>query len=159
LTIPKKRFKIYLETKLRMMIKTILLLLLLCFGASLFAQKFPIDILPDSTLTIKAVNDTLWVLKNSQLRKAIIAGKKLEIEEQISIELRKKILLMEEKDRVKDSLVSDVKKDRDYYIKNWNTCKTDVDLLIKQHQRQKLFTRLSLAGIVVAFVAGLFIGK
>jgi len=78
----------------------------------------------------------LWILKDSQLKKAILSAKKLSLEEEISGELKRKITFLEENNKVKDSLVVDLKKDRDYYINNWKTCTSDVDLLLKKNHRQ-----------------------
>jgi len=124
---------------------------------SVFAQKYPEVILPQNKKIIENQKDTLWVLKNRQLKKAIIAAKKLKVEEQITFELRKKISLINDKDLVKDSLIIDLKKDRDFYKNNWETCSKDIDRLIKINKRQKLFTRLSFGGIVLAFIAGILI--
>lgn len=141
------------------MLKNILLFVLSILSYCTFAQDYPELIMPFSSKSIESGSDTLWVLRDSQLKKAIISAKKLEIEEDISSELRKKVALMEQKDVVKDSLIADLKNDRDYYIKNWKTCNSDIDLLLIKQKRQKLFTRLSFAGIAVAFVAGILIGK
>ena len=124
---------------------------------SAFAQKYPEVILPGNKKVIENQNDTLWILKDSQLKKAIIAAKKLKVEEQISFELRRKISLMDEKDLVKDSLVIDLNKDRDFYKANWETCSKDIDILIKKNRRQRLYTKLSLGGVVLAFIAGILI--
>jgi hypothetical protein len=141
------------------MLKNILLFVLSILSYCTFAQDYPELIMPFSSKSIESGSDTLWILRDSQLKKAIISAKKLEIEEDISSELRKKVALMEQKDVVKDSLIADLKNDRDYYIKNWKTCNSDIDLLLIKQKRQKLFTRLSFAGIAVAFVAGILIGK
>ncbi len=141
------------------MLKYLLIFIFLITGLSLFSQTYPEVILPGSIKTIDPGSDTLWILKDSQIKKALISAKKLQVEEEISNELRKKISLMQEKDLVKDSLIIDYKKDRDYYVNNWKDCTNDVDLLIKKQKKQKLYTRLSLAGIVVALIAGILIGK
>ncbi len=120
-------------------------------------KGYPIAILPGNKIIVKPIKDTLWVMKDSQLRRAIAIGKKYKIcEEQNSI-LNKKISLMNQRGTEKDSLVSVLKKDRDFYMTNWKTCNEDIKILGKKVKRQKLFTRLSLAGIVVAFVAGILI--
>lgn len=141
------------------MYKIISLFVLCLSGILVSAQNYPIEIMPGETKSVESGSDTLWILKNSQLKKAIVAAKKLKIEEEISLELKNKIKLMQEKETVKDSLIVDLKKDRDYYIKNYKVCTGDVDLLIKKCKRQKLLTRLSLGGAVVAFVAGFLIAK
>jgi len=141
------------------MLKSFLTLIIFLYGFSLFSQKYPEVVLPGESKTVQPIADTLWILKDSQLKKAIISAKKLQIEEEISADLRKKVELMQEKDLVKDSLVIDYKKDRDYYMNNWKNCTNDVELLIKKQKRQKLYTRLSLVGVVIAFIAGILIGK
>jgi len=141
------------------MLKKILFISFLIANFSAIAQIYPIEIRPGETKTIESGNDTLWILKDSQVKKAIMAAKKLKVEEEISIELRKKVSLIEEKDLIKDSLIIDLKKDRDFYMRNWKDCTNDVDLLITKCRRQKLYTRLSLGGIAVAFIAGFLIAK
>ncbi|MBN1251796.1 MAG: hypothetical protein JXR51_01090 [Bacteroidales bacterium] len=143
-----------------MLNKTIYYIIIILFVSnnfSVFAQTYPEVILPGTEKIIQNETDTLWVLKDSQLKKAIIAAKQLIIEEQINDELKKKISLMTDKDLVKDSLVVDLKKDRDFYENNWKTCSKDIDILIRKNQRQILFTRLSLGGVVLAFIAGILI--
>jgi len=141
------------------MLKTLLIFVFIIYGFSVFSQSYPEVILPGEIKTIETGSDTLWILKDSQLKKAIISAKKLQIEEEISTELKKKIDLLKEKDLVKDSLIVDYKKDRDFYMNNWKNCTNDVDLLIKKQKKQKLYTRLSLAGVIIAFIAGILIGK
>jgi hypothetical protein len=140
--------------------KTLCTIVLFVFSTiCLKSQNYPEVILPFSNKTIMSENDTLWVLKESQLKNALLSAKKLAIEEEINRELKKKVSLLEVQNTVNDSLVMDLKKDRDFYIAYWNTCKDDIDLLLRKHQRQKFFLRLSFAGIAVAFVAGFLIGR
>ncbi len=141
------------------MLKRILIAVFLITSISASAQLYPIEIRPRETKTIESGADTLWILKDSQVKKAILAAKKLQIEEEINKELKKKISLIEEKDLIKDSIIIDLKKDRDFYMKNWKDCTNDVDLLITKCRRQKMYTRLSMAGIAVAFIAGFLIAK
>jgi Flp pilus assembly protein TadB len=102
-------------------------------------------------------DDTLWVMKNSQLQNAIIKAKKLEVcEEEIS-EYKNQISLHKQKDAEQDSLIKILTKDRDYYMNTWNICEQDIQKLGRMQKRQKLYTKLALAGIPVAFVIGLFI--
>ncbi len=141
------------------MLKSLFIFIVLLQGISINAQTYPEVIMPGKTKSVESGNDTLWILKDSQLKKAIVSAKKLQLEEEISIELKKKIALMQEKDLVKDSLIVNYKTDRDFYVNNWKDCTNDIELLLKKQKKQKLYTRLSLAGVVVAFVAGILIGK
>ncbi len=132
----------------------------LCSIVFVHAQtKYPVAILPKSTKTFSPQKDTLWVLKHSQLKRAITDSKRLKFELEISKELKNKISLMKQQSFTKDSLVLDLTEDRDYYMNNWHDCKNDVKKLIAKNKRQRLFTRLSLGGIVVAFIAGFLIGR
>jgi len=121
------------------------------------AQKYPIVVMPGEQKLVQPKNDTIWLLNDRQLRKAIIAAKKLKIEEEINAELHKKVSLLESKDLVKDSLVLDLKADRNFYKDKWDVCSQDVDILIQKNKRQKNFTRISLAGVVAAFIVGILI--
>ncbi len=138
-------------------LNTILLFLLLSFSYIAHAQKYPVVVLPGEQKVLKPEIDTLWVLKDSQLKKAISAAKKLKITEEINAELYKKVDLLEQKNLIKDSLIIDLKEDRKFYENKWNTCQQDVDILIKQNKKQKLFKNVALAGIIVAFIAGFLI--
>ncbi len=133
---------------------------LLC--SMLFAQaqnKYPVEIMPQQTKTFSPKTDTLWVLTNHQIKKAIANTKQLKLELAISEELKNKMSLMEKQNITKDSLVVDLKEDRDYYMNNFKDCKNDVKILIAKNKRQRLFTRLSLGGMVLAFIAGFLIAK
>lgn len=130
-----------------------------------FSQKYPIVVRPGDTLTIKGKKnytiplkeDTLWVMKNSQLQNAIIKAKKLEICEEQITEYKKEIDLHKQKDSEQDSLINILKKDRDYYMNNWNTCETDIQKLGRMQKRQKLMKKLAIIAIPVAFVLGTFV--
>ncbi len=139
--------------------KYIILILFTTVLISLNAQekKYPQVILPGESKLVESGLDTLWILKDSQLKKAIVAAKKLKISEEINAELYKKVDLLEQKNLIKDSLIIDLKEDRKFYEEKWNTCNQDVDILIKQNKKQKLFKNVALAGIVVAFIAGFLI--
>ena len=136
-----------------------ILILFMAVLISLNAQekKYPQVVLPGESKLVNPGLDTLWILKDSQLKKAIIAAKKLKISEEINAELYKKLDLLEQKNLIKDSLIIDLKEDRKFYEEKWNTCNQDVDILIKQNKKQKLFRNVALAGIVVAFIAGFLI--
>jgi hypothetical protein len=141
------------------LLRNFTIFIILISGSISVAQTYPEVILPGHSKTVQTGSDTLWILKDSQLKKAITAAKMLKIEEDISKELRSEISVMQQKDIAKDSLISIYLKDRDFYIDNWKICTNDVDQLIKKQKRQKFYTRLSLLGIVAAFVTGFFIGK
>ena len=137
----------------------IILFVLILSGFTGFAQNYPEVILPNSFKTVQSGSDTLWILKDSQLKKAILSSKKLSVEEEINLELKQKISILEGNNIIKDSLIVDLKTDRDYYVNNWKTCTDDIDLLLKKNKRQKFLTRLSFLGIIVAFVGGFLIGN
>ncbi len=145
--------------------KKILIIVAFLLPIVVFSQKYPIAIRPGDTLvviskntyTLPLKNDTLWVMKNSQLQNAIIKAKKLGICEEEVTEFQKQILLHKQKEAAQDSLNQILTKDRDYYMNTWNVCEQDIQKLGRMQKRQKLFTKLALAGIPVAFVIGLFI--
>jgi len=142
---------------MKKLLYTIITAVFLAFVQPVLAQKYPVVILPGEQKLVKPVTDTLWLLKDSQLKKAIISAKKLRIEEEINAELHKKVYVLESKDLIKDSLILDLKADRNFYKDKWDVCSQDIDILIQKNKKQKLYTKISLAGIAVAFIAGLLI--
>ncbi len=147
-------------------LSVILILLVTC--SSLYAQKFPIPVKPGDTLILKtnkgnfnlpAKADTFWILKNSQLQSAISKARKLDIEQQEVLELKKQKSILKEIVIENDSLISIVKKDRDFYKKNWEICETDFQVVARKAKRRRIFTRLSVIAIPVAFIVGFYIAK
>ena len=152
--------------KLKLMKKFTLVLLFFALQILVFGQKYPLPVRPGDTLIVKAKkyhyvlpmkDDTLWVMKNSQLQNAIIKAKKLEICEEEATEFKNELSLHKQKDLTQDSLMNILTKDRDYYMNNWKTCDQDIQKLGRMQKRQKLFTKLALIGIPIAFVIGFFI--
>lgn len=148
---------IYLVISMKKFIYIIISASFLLFAQPILAQKYPSVILPGEQKLVAPKIDTLWILKDSQLKRAIISAKKLKIEEEINAELHKKVSLLESKSLIQDSLITDLKEDRDFYTNKWEVCSQDVDILIKKNKRQKVYTKISLAGIVVAFFVGFLI--
>ena len=135
----------------------IITVVFLSFVQPALSQEYPIVILPGEQELIKPLADTLWVLRDSQLKKAIISAKKLIISEEINAELHQKVALLESKGLLSDSLIIDLKGDRNFYKTKWNVCSEDIDILLQKNKKQKVFTRIALVGVVVAFIAGLVI--
>ncbi len=145
-----------------------LFLVLLLIAGFIYGQKFPIPVKPGDTLVLKTVKgnynfptktDTFWILKNSQLQNAISKARKLDLSEQEVLELKRKNSILKEVGIEKDSLVSVVKKDRDFYQEKWKVCETDFGVVARKAKRRRLFTRLAIIAIPVAFVAGYYIAK
>jgi hypothetical protein len=98
-------------------------------------------------------------MKNSQLQNAIIKAKKLEVCEEENTEYRNEVNLHKQKESQQDSLIDILTKDRDYYMTNWKTCDQDIQKLGRMQKRQKLYTKLAVIAIPIAFVIGLFATK
>jgi len=133
-----------------------------------FSQKFPIPVKPGDSLIIKlekykyeikVENDTLWVMKNSQLQNAIIKAKKLQICEEEIVEYKKNTSFLKEQSIEKDSLISILKKDRDFYQKSWKECDTDIQKVLKDNKRLRLYKNIAYAGIPAAFIIGFLVRR
>ena len=138
--------------------KIIILLYLISLPVFAFCQ-YPLPIYKGETKTIKAEQDTLWILTDAQLRAAVTKAKELKIaNEQIQL-LQSKTLITNNIKTEKDSIVSIMTRDRDYYKKYWQTTESDLKIVGTQLKRQKFYNKLTLAGIIVAFIAGIYIAK
>jgi len=140
------------------MIKKIICLLFLIIPLYVVAQQYPQEIMPGTSKTITATTDTLWILKNSQLKNAIIKAKELEIANQQIEELKKIIGKTDTKDTEKDSLIVDLKKDRDYYKDIWQKTDNNLNKVAKEYKCQKLYTKIAIGcGIVATTLAIIFL--
>ena len=120
-------------------------------------KDYPYSILPGQTIKVSSGVDTLWVLTDSQLRKAIGAARELEIANQQLDLYEQRIVLYDQKEAQTDSVRLALVKDRDFYKTSWEKSSTDIERLGVLLKKQKMYTRLSMAGIAVAFVLGLLI--
>jgi hypothetical protein len=132
------------------------------------AQKFPVPVLDGSTIKIQSEkgnrlltveNDTFWIFKGTQFKNALAKAKELELAEEQIQKYNMQIEIYKQRSNEKDSLLSVVKKDRDYYKNNWTMCTEDIEKEIRKNKRKSLFNKLALAGIPVAFVIGFFVAK
>jgi hypothetical protein len=132
------------------------------------AQKFPVPVLDGSTVKIQSdkgnrvfsvENDTLWIFNGNQFKNALAKAKELELAEEQIHKYNMQVEIYKQRSNEKDSLLSVVKKDRDYYKNNWTMCTEDIEKEIRKNKRKSLFNKLALAGIPVAFVIGFFVAK
>ncbi len=136
-------------------------LIIVFFALVAKSQNYPdtISVGASRTITADQNTSTLWILKDSQYKNAVTKAKELKLANEQIKEMAARNELQNTKSKEKDSLISIITKDRDYYKKNWETTEEDLKTMIGKSNRQKMMTRLSLAGVVVAFIVGFFIGK
>ena len=132
------------------------------------AQKFPVPVLDGSTVKIQSdkgnrvfsvENDTLWIFNGNQFKNALAKAKELELAEEQIQKYNMQVEIYKQRSNEKDSLLSVVKKDRDYYKNNWTMCTEDIAKEIRKNKRKSLFNKLALVGLPVAFVVGFFVAK
>ena len=143
--------------------KIILISFLITFTITVFSQvKYPYYIFPDSTHTIHSKNDTLWILKDKQLRKTIEVGEKYKLANEKNSLQELQIKKLKKQGQEKDSLIIILTEDRDKYVKDWSECNEDIKNLGRMNKNQKKITRIvTIVGIsttVLAFVGGVFLG-
>lgn len=138
--------------------KIIIALVLLCLPFCMLAQKkYPQAVMPGQTETLTPTADTLWVMKHSQMQKAIEFAKQNKIlKEQVGI-LESKVGIGGELSTEKDSLMAVYKKDAEYYKGNWNECDTDFKKVAKKYKQQKFLKNLGFIGMGVTFLLGAYL--
>ncbi len=152
------------------MYKIFILVIFILFGITevLEAQRYPLPVLPQRELSIsstrgtrniKSGRDTLWILSGRQFKSALAKAKKLELSEEQMRRYTMQLEIFREKSKEKDSVISVLEKDRNYYMDNFKMCSQDVKKEARRNKRKSLFNKLALAGIPVAFVIGFFVGK
>jgi hypothetical protein len=140
--------------KFTLIILTLCLIPVLSFGQK---SPYPLPIVKGETKTIVADTVDLWILTARQYKVVISDSKELKLtKEQVEV-LESKADVLKQQGNEKDSLVTILTKDRDYYKKYWETSEEDIQILGKEVKKQKFIKRLSFIGIAVAFVVGLLI--
>ena len=119
--------------------------------------SYPYEILPGQSKTISAAQDTLWVLKHSQLQRALIAVKTNKLlNEEISV-LKQKIETKSELTFETDSLVKLHQKDAEFYKNKWQESEQDIDKVVKKYKQQKLLKNIFMGGAIVTFFLGAYL--
>jgi len=136
----------------------LILVFILIIGGKSIAQQYPFAVLPGQTQSVAPEKDTLWILKDSQLRKAIGAAKELKISNEQLKTKDEKIKLIQLQSTEKDSLISLLKKDRDYYVTTWKNCDADLQKVGSEYKKCARIKKLAFWGIGGAFAVGLFAG-
>jgi len=125
------------------------------------AQTYPKYVLPGKTLDVVAVDDTLWVLTDAMVRKALKSNMENEVNDELIENLTKEVEILKLQGQKKDTLITIVEQDRDYYQKIWKECSDDVDKLGNIAKKSKSKTRIAIivgaSTTVIAFFAGAFI--
>ena len=144
------------------------LVFLLLASVETLAQKFPVPVLDGSIVRIETdkgtrvlpvKQDTFWIFNASQFKNALAKANELEAAEEQIKKYNMQVEIYKERSKEKDSLISVLKDDRDYYKNNWTICTEDIEKEIQKNKRKSLFNKLALAGIPVAFVLGFFVAK
>jgi len=142
------------------MLKQLFFVLFIVFGSlAVQAQQYPIYVLPGQSTLVEPKADTLWVLTDGQLKKAILAKKMQSILNEQITEYKKQNELYKLKCKEQKELVDTLEVDRNFYMQKWEESEQAVEKTAKKLKRQKLYTRLSLIGMAVTFVIGFFVGK
>ncbi len=134
-------------------------LILLVAFLPLFAlgQNYPYEILPGQSKLVQPEQDTLWVLKHSQMQRAIIFGKENKLlKEEIAI-LKQKIGTKTNINQESDSLVALCKKDLEFYMTKHQEAEKDLSIVVKKYKRQKLFKNIFLGGMAASFLLGAYL--
>lgn len=113
------------------MLKIIVCLLLAVPLLSQAQSEYPYSVLPGQSKEIKSTTDTLWVMKHSQMQKAIFAAKENKLlKEEIAL-LRDKGKLTNQATSVRDSLLSLSQQDANHYKQQWLECDKDFQTVTK----------------------------
>ncbi len=105
------------------LVKIVWLFIIFIWGSPVFSQNeqtdFPISVLPRQSFDVPANFDTLWVLKNSQYKKAIKIALKLEIDSTLVVLLEQKHIKLWEIISAKDSIIVLTKEGYIHYRDLW----------------------------------------
>lgn len=139
------------------MMRIVIIILLFAPLMGLAQKNYPYAILPGQEQVVKHEVDTLWVLKHSQMQKAIAAARKSKLlSQQIEI-LTEKLALTDNKGGTQDSLTVLYSDKAEHYERQWRECDNDLQVVVKQYKKQRMLTYVASVGAVLTFVLGIFI--
>jgi len=139
----------------------ILAIFLLGFAFAAAQVQYPHPVPPGQEFLVKSGNDTLWIMTNSQINKALVAVKNYDICQQ-EIELYKKqVENLKQQVAHKDTIIVRTKQMMSQYQEAWDDCKGGLKQVAKSYERckntQKLYIITGLTATVAAFIAGAII--
>lgn len=124
-------------------------------------QNYPVKIPEGSAREIRASEQDMWVLKESQFDSALAHSKRMKILEEQVQAMRVQIDSMKAKELEMTSLVDTLKHDRNFYKEKWKICEKDLQSMANKRSHEsrikKIFKITTFAGIPLAFVGGLII--
>ncbi|MEN9444741.1 MAG: hypothetical protein RIS47_1631 [Bacteroidota bacterium] len=138
--------------------RKLLVIILLSLPSIIWAQTdYPYSILPGQNKAVQSASDTLWVMKHSQMQKAIFAAKENKLlKEQIAV-LTDKVSLLDKATSVRDTTLNLTQQDVNHYKQQWLDCDKDLQTVVKKYKKQRFAKNVALLGTVVGFVAGALI--
>ncbi len=136
----------------------LLIFILGLFNIIGFAQKYPVVILPGQQKIITASNDTLWVLKNSQVNNALIQSKQLKICEKEFKNTQQQINILKQQYAQKDSMYQATVKMMNKYKSNWEDCKASLNGMADDYKKALKHQRLLLLGTATASIVSFVLG-
>lgn len=120
-------------------------------------KKYPQEILPGQQKLVTAAQDTLWVLKHSQLQRALIFAKENKLLKEEILVLKQKVGTKSNLNSECDSLVSLHQKDAIFYKEKWLESDKDMDKVVRKYKQQKLMKNIFLGGMFASFVLGAYL--
>lgn len=141
-----------------MKIRLLTLFLLLFLSYSAKAQITLECVKPGQELVLKPTDDTLWVMNDVRMRNVIETGRKYKLEKEISNTLRQKCDTLEKISMEKDSLISILKEDKEYYSTELSSCRDNVNQVGKVAKKYQRRSKFASWGCVGCGILGLALG-
>ncbi len=137
------------------------IILLVVFSAIGWAQNYPKPVLPGQKYTVAPVHDTLWIITDSQLERALIAAKELENADKQILNYQKQVENLNQQLQQTDTLLMATQKNLEFYRKSWKECSDNLKVLVKENDRVngrlKIAKIIGVISTVAAFALGAYL--
>ncbi len=141
--------------------RAVFIVFVLILSAALWAQHYPISVVPGQKYTIAPKEDTLWVITDNQLERALIAAKQLENADKQIVNYQKQIENLNEQLQQTDTLLLETQKNMEYYRRQWKDCSDNIKVLVKENDRVnakfKMAKIIGVISTVAAFALGAYL--
>jgi peptidoglycan hydrolase CwlO-like protein len=139
----------------------VLIFLFVALSLVVNGQNYPEVVLPGHKFTVAPVNDTLWIITDNQLERAIITARKLENADKQILNYQKQIENLNEQLQQTDTLLMATQKNLEFYRKKWQECDTNIKVLVKENDRinarLKVLKIVGLVSTITAFFLGAYL--
>ncbi len=142
--------------------RNVLIVFVLAFSLiSSWGQGYPRAVLPGQKITVAPKKDTLWVITDNQLERALITAKELDNANKQIVNYQEQVENLNEQLEQTDTLLMQTQKNMELYRKDWRECSDNIKVLVKENDmlntKFKIAKLVGIVSTIAAFALGAYL--